>query len=74
MPAGQFDQGRLLGDVGDREVIMRVSAARINLDGPAQGGFGRSTQALLAKREAEGVLDLGSHPARSAAAGLALTR
>src|ERR1035441_1940893 len=58
MPAGQFDQGRLLGDVGDGEVIVRVRAARIDLDGPAQGGFGRTTQALLTKREAEGVLDL----------------
>src|ERR1035437_9910559 len=59
MPASQLDQGGLLGDVSNRQVIVRIGATRIDLDGPAQGGFGRPAHAFLAQRQAEEVLNLG---------------
>src|ERR1035437_7436657 len=59
MPMGQFRRGRLLGDVNHRQVIVRIGAGRIDLNGLAQGRLGWPAQPLLAEREAEEVLDLG---------------
>src|ERR1035438_5025256 len=59
MPVGQLRGRRLLRDINHREVIMRIGAGRIDLNGLAQGRLGWPAQPLLAEREAEEVLDLG---------------
>ena len=59
MPAGQFDERRLLGDVNDGEVVMGTGKAGLELNGLAQGVLGGAAEALFTKGEAEEVLDLG---------------
>ena len=59
MPAGQRERGRLLRGIDHGQIVMGHRVVGLELDGPAQGGFGRPAQAFLAQHDAEIVLRVG---------------